>query len=247
MNRTFRNLTILAAGIVAVLAVSPVHAVKGNDNPGNPGNNGVGGPPIGNPGNGGAGGAGGNALQGQAQGQLQGQAQGQAQAAIGVGVGIAGAAAGAVSGSATSGNTQSISVTPAGPTTQSLSINNPGRVETRYSGSYRVESVGIAPDILSEPTAPCRIAVGVGGGWIGGALSLGGSVEDEGCTRRENARVLAGLGKSEAAVKLLCNDPEVAKVLPECGVPTTQPAGPQVSYNPSTRTTTVRELNGFNH
>jgi type II secretory pathway pseudopilin PulG len=183
--------------------------------------------------------------QGQAQGQLQGQAQGQlqgqAQSAIGVGVGVgvAGSAAKSYSGGNSQANKQTNS--------QSVTVTDSGQL--RYSGEYEMKTTGVAPDILTQPTAPCRIAIGAGGGWIGGALSIGGSVEDEGCTRRENARVLAGLGKSDAAVRLLCNDPEVSKVLAECGAPvaTSQPVGPQVSYNPSTRTTTVRELNGFNH
>jgi len=76
-----------------------------------------------------------------------------------------------------------------------------------------VRTVGAAPDVLTTPTAPCRIAVGVSGGWIGGALGFGGSTEDEGCTLRENARLLYNFGEKAAALKLMCNDAKVAAVL----------------------------------
>jgi hypothetical protein len=70
--------------------------------------------------------------------------------------------------------------------------------------------------MIASPTAPCRIALGAGGGWVGGALSIFGSTLDEGCDLRENARLLHNLGRQSAAVVLLCNDAKVAKVLPEC-------------------------------
>lgn len=227
--------TILAVAVAVFMASGSAFAVNYGV-PGTSGNNGVGGPPIGNGGNGGAGGAGGNANQGQLQGQLQAQGQMQGQSsynsnkassssrssasAIGVGTGIASSYSGGnvtntgvgvdASHQSSQSNNQSVVVTDSG--------------QIRYSGSYDVKTTGVAPDILTQPTAPCRIAVGVSGGWLGGALGIGGSVEDTGCTRRENARVLAGLNRGEAAVKLMCNDPEVAAVLPECAAPAPAPA-----------------------
>jgi hypothetical protein len=213
--------TILALTIAMLsgTALAVNYGTPGN-NPGNPGNNGVGGPPISNPGNGGQGGQGGNGL------------------GVGTGIGVAGAAAGAIAGAASSsgGNSQTINVAAPAASTSS-----------RLSGGYDLRTTGIAPDMISSPTAPCRIGVGISGGWVGGALGIGGSTLDEGCELRENARLLNNLGKPQAAVALLCNDAKVAKVLPECAAPVTGPTGSQVSYNPATRTTTVRELNGFNH
>lgn len=70
-----------------------------------------------------------------------------------------------------------------------------------------------APDVLATPTAPCRVAIGASAGWLGGALGLSGSVLDEGCHIRETARVLAGLGLAEAAVRALCQDGVARKAL----------------------------------
>jgi hypothetical protein len=70
--------------------------------------------------------------------------------------------------------------------------------------------------MIASPTAPCRIALGAGGGWVGGALSIFGSTLDEGCELRENARLLHNLGRQSAAVSLLCSNEKIAKVLPEC-------------------------------
>jgi len=61
--------------------------------------------------------------------------------------------------------------------------------------------------------------VGVSVGVIGGAAGFGYSVEDEGCTMRENARLLNNLGEKAAALKLLCNDEKVAAVLAVCAAP----------------------------
>lgn len=81
--------------------------------------------------------------------------------------------------------------------------------------SSQASRAAYAPDILATPTAPCRVAVGISAGWLGGALGLGGSVLDEGCHIRETARVLAGLGLIVAAVRALCQDPVAAKALGE--------------------------------
>lgn len=90
-------------------------------------------------------------------------------------------------------------------------INNPGTV--RYSGSHTVRSVGVAPDIVANPTAPCRISAGVTGGWIGGALGFTGSVLDEGCDTRADATMLWAMGLEGAAVSRLCQKPELTKAL----------------------------------
>jgi hypothetical protein len=73
--------------------------------------------------------------------------------------------------------------------------------------------VGIAPDIIASPTAPCRVAIGIGGGAIGGALSIVGSTLDEGCDAREDARLLHNLNQHDAALKRLCQKPEMARAL----------------------------------
>ncbi len=131
-----------------------------------------------------------------------------------------------------------------GSQTTNITTNHPGTVA--YSGTYDVRSTGVAPDMIASPTAPCRIGVGISGGWVGGALGIGSSVLDEGCELRENARLLNNLGKQSAAVQLLCNDKKVAAVLPECAGPAPTPTEPAVSYNPSTKSTRV-VAGGFVH
>jgi hypothetical protein len=90
------------------------------------------------------------------------------------------------------------------------------------SGSSRrveVRSVGIAPDMIASPTAPCRVAIGAGGGWVGNALSIFGSVLDEGCDTREDSRHLNNIGKIEASVRRLCAKKEMAAALGEVDCP----------------------------
>jgi hypothetical protein len=140
--------------------------------------------------------------------------------------------AGAASGSATSGNAQNLSVT------------SPGTVA--YSGEYKVKNVPDVTTIIPGMTAPCMIAVGIGGAGAGFGFGVGGGMEDKECTRRETARSLAALGKQDAAVRLFCGNPEVAALLTECAAPAPAPTGPQVSYNPTTRSTKVGG-GGFAH
>lgn len=133
-------------------------------------------------------------LQGQLQGQVQGQLQGQNQTATG----------GTSSASASAGSASTSSANNAG-NTQSVTFTAPERSEVR--------TTGIAPDVISQPTAPCRIAVSASAGWLGGAFGFGGSVLDESCRRIEVSRQLYNMGRINAAVKVMCNEPEAAAAL----------------------------------
>ena len=62
-------------------------------------------------------------------------------------------------------------------------------------------------------TAPCRIAVSMGLSVVGFGAAGGGSVEDELCTMRENARFLQALGQQDAAIRLFCADKHAAIAL----------------------------------
>jgi hypothetical protein len=73
--------------------------------------------------------------------------------------------------------------------------------------------------MIASPTAPCRVAIGAGGGWIGNALSIFGSVLDEGCDTREDSRHLNNIGKIEASVRRLCAKKEMAAALGEVDCP----------------------------
>lgn len=97
---------------------------------------------------------------------------------------------------------------------QSMTYNESPNVH--YSGKYTVKSAPAVFAPAAYATSPCRIALSGGVSVIGLGLSAGGSVEDEGCTLRENARILNSLGANDAALKLMCNDPKVAEVLASC-------------------------------
>ncbi len=61
----------------------------------------------------------------------------------------------------------------------------------------------------SYPTSPCRIARSGGLAFPGGALSGGGSIEDEECTLRETARSFKDLGVPEMGLYILCQNSTV--------------------------------------
>lgn len=95
-----------------------------------------------------------------------------------------------------------------GGNTQNVNVTNEGDEFKRQAPA--------GPSIIANATAPCRVAVGIGGSWIAGSAGITGSTLDEGCNRRENARLLHNLGEVTAAKMILCNEPEVAAVLPAC-------------------------------
>lgn len=73
-----------------------------------------------------------------------------------------------------------------------------------------------APQIYAPPigvTAPCYVALSAAVSVVGFGVGAGSSIEDPNCTRRENARVLHGIGQSAAAARIMCNDREAAAAL----------------------------------
>lgn len=77
-----------------------------------------------------------------------------------------------------------------------LSINSNYR-------QIRQAPTAIAPDAF--PSAPCRVAGGIGVSSPFGGLSLGGSKLDKDCDARETARFFALINNRTAAAKILCN------------------------------------------
>lgn len=133
---------------------------------------------------------------------------------------------------------------------QNLNITSPGTVH--YSGSHDVRNVPDVTTIIPGMTAPCYVSAGVSGSGVGFGFGVASGVEDKDCTAREDARTLLAMGLKDEAIARLCLRGTMASALgTKCpqNRPATLPSRsePQVSYNPSTRTTTVREMNGFNH
>jgi hypothetical protein len=143
-------------------------------------------------------------------------------------------------GAATAGNTQNVNI-------EAPSSN------IRYSGSHTVRSAPDTTLIVPGMTAPCVISVGASGSGVGFGFGIAAGLEDKDCTAREDARTLLSIGLKDEAIARLCLRADMKTALgPKCPqpvAPATLPAGPQVSYNPSTRqtTVTVKQLNGFNH
>ena len=75
-----------------------------------------------------------------------------------------------------------------------------------------------APDVISYPTAPCRVSIGASGGWFGGAIGFSSSVMDEICSRIETSRHLHNLGAKDAAVQIMCLSDEAKQALEATGV-----------------------------
>lgn len=111
------------------------------------------------------------------------------------------------------GQLQGQQQTQANKQTNSQSMTYNESSATHYSGSYTVKSAPALMAPAAYATSPCRIALSGGVSVIGLGVSAGGSVEDEGCTLRENARILNALGANDAALRLMCNDAKVAQVL----------------------------------
>lgn len=172
-------------------------------------------------------------FQGQAQGQLQGQGQAQS-----TNVGVFNATSNNVKASSSSRSSAasfSGAASYSGGNTQAVTVTDSGRM--RYSGSYSVRSTGIAPDIIANPTAPCRIATSVSGAGVGFGFGFGGSVLDDGCDTRADATMLLAAGEGEAAIARLCQKPELAKALGgRCGAPVTGPTGSAVFSAPVAQT-----------
>ena len=147
------------------------------------------------------------------QGQVQGQVQGQSLT---------------VGGQTTS---VTIEAPPAASTLES---------KTTYGGTYTVKSVpdAYAPSVY--PTAPCRISISGAGSGVGFGLSIGGSVLDEDCNRRELSRSFQNLGMNDDALAILCSH-EGASAAPSCAavvppVATTQPVRPASGFRYDDRT-----------
>lgn len=135
--------------------------------------------------------------------------QGQHQTATG-GIGIGGNGFGGAGGAGGQG------VGYGGNAAAGASASNQGvstNVSVNNNTPDSLRTVGNAPDVIAYPTAPCRISVSASAGWLGGAFGFGSSVLDESCRRIEVSRQLHNLGQRDAAVSVMCNEPEAAKAL----------------------------------
>jgi hypothetical protein len=126
------------------------------------------------------------------------------------------------------GGTANVTVKPVvTPGATNVTVNPSTTINS--TAPARIENTPDATVLISSPTAPCRISIGVGGSGPGVGFSIGGSVLDEGCDTREDARMLNNLGMKDAAIKRLCMKPEMAQVLGvACGAKTSASGAPLV-------------------
>lgn len=98
---------------------------------------------------------------------------------------------------------------------QNINFNNPATVNTnnRQSGTATLNTVATvyAPPI--GVTAPCFVGYSGGVTVVGFGASLGGGVEDVGCTLRETSRLLYGIGQTDAAAKVMCANADAARAM----------------------------------
>lgn len=204
--------------MLALLISSSAYAVNYNEpghNPGNPNNPGIGGPPVGNGDNGNNGNNGTNNTITNSiynSNRINTKSTNVNKAYGGNANSKSNSKSIATGGNsyATGGNATAYS----GGNTQSVSVVENG--DTHYSGSYDVRTVGNAPDVISYSTAPCRVAIGASGGWLGGAFGFTGSVLDDGCDIWRDVVNLTAHNYKEAADMRLCDKPELKKVLAHC-------------------------------
>lgn len=124
----------------------------------------------------------------------------------------------AASGSSSYSSSGSLSNASQGNVQQTI-FNNPATMN--YSGGYDVKTT---PTVYAPPigvSAPCHIALSGSVSVVGFGAGLGGSVLDPGCDLRETARLLYGIGKTDAAAKVMCANPTAAAALGEAICPTT--------------------------
>lgn len=117
----------------------------------------------------------------QFQGQAQGQAQGQGQGQD-------------------QEQTATATATQDQANAQSVTFTSPDKLTIRNVPSLS------SPN--AYPTSPCRIAVSGGLVFAGGGASAGGSIEDPGCTLREDARTFSELGVPAMGLYLMCTQAE---------------------------------------
>jgi len=99
-------------------------------------------------------------------------------------------------------------------------------VNNNPSSNYR--SAAQAPDAIALPTAPCRVAGGVSGGWFGGAFGISTSAMDESCDIQNMSNTLSNRGAKAASIQILCLHDNARKALEvtgtKCLIANEQPA-----------------------
>ena len=157
-----------------------------------------------------------------ANGQVCAQSATGVGVGTGTGVGIAKSQSTSTGGTAVGGgvgntgtltNNPTSTVTIGGaPTTTNSTITTQGKTSVST-----VPSV-FAPGLAAAGLETCLGSVSVGASWLGTGLTGGGSIPDQGCAARLDARTLWSMGLKKAAVARLCLNPDIYRSMPDvCG------------------------------
>jgi len=107
----------------------------------------------------------------------------------------------------TSGSGSNAQVGVQASPTQSITSNQPSTQTVR-----NVPSI-FAPSFA--PSTPCSSVLSASAGFAGFGFALGGSHVDLDCNQREMVRLLALIGHPDAALALVCDNPDVRRTSPQ--------------------------------
>ncbi len=113
----------------------------------------------------------------------------------------------AVSAQAQTANSNSTSTSTSHSQAAAVALAKGGR-----GGNISNNSVSVgAPGLAASGACLGSVSAGVGAGGFG--LSFGTTKQDDPCNRRENARVMGALGYKDVAVRIMLEDPQVARAM----------------------------------
>jgi hypothetical protein len=130
-----------------------------------------------------------------------------------------GASARTGASTASTGASNSSVTVYSGSTASDPSGSANGGSTLNYSGTYSVKNTPelIPPSIVGGN--PCSIGVSGGVSLPGFGIAGGATWADSGCERRQQAALLFNMGKTNAAVQLMCQDDNVRTALKIAGEP----------------------------
>src|SRR6516164_12876 len=136
-------------------------------------------------------------------------------------IGVGGTAVGGGVGNTGTVNANPSSTIAIGGAPASQTITTQGRTSVST-----VPSV-FAPGLAAAGLESCLGSVSVGASWLGTGLTGGGSIPDQGCAARLDARTLWAFGLKKAAIARLCLQSDIYRSMPD--VCTTYVPAPTVS------------------
>jgi len=95
---------------------------------------------------------------------------------------------------------------------------SPSQAITFHMNGDGTTTVRNVPSIFAPsfaPSTPCSSVISASVGFAGFGAAIGGSHVDKECNSREMVRLLALIGQPDAALALVCDDPDVRRTSPQ--------------------------------